>query len=284
MYYFTDPKNRSPKTSYLAESLLLTDRTGAAKHIEDLVPGFLTLSVEGREGVELESMTKEVESTDGLFDYGIRKKERYLILKYQVQGRKPRDFLEVFDRLKFILNEALKKSIRSDDGHLDLQFSDQPGVHYFCPLPEIGAPEAGNLMAQGEMNFLCPSPYKYSDLLESDAQIEQSFAMPWAREAELESVQATVTKQTDTFRLSTERGQAVVMTGTNGQTEEHFYYDGNKVFMDFKGRKIIVAGVDRTADIAYERSDFPDLKVFVGDKLLANPGKDLKIVYRVRAL
>lgn len=284
MYYFTDLGNPHAASPYLAESLLLTEVNGTAHHIEDLVPGFRTLSVEGREGLDVENLFREVESTDGVLTYGERKKERVLTVTYQVQGRSPGEFLEAFDRLKYVFQEALAQSVRRDDGHLDLQFYDQPGVHYFCQLPKIGAPEVGSLIAQGEMTFLAPSPYKYSDLLESDAQIEQSFAMPWAREAELESVQATVTEQTDTFRLSTERGQAVVMTGTNGQTEEYFYYDGNKVFMDFKGRKIIVAGVDRTADIAYERSDFPDLKVFVGDKLLANPGKDLKIVYRVRAL
>lgn len=147
IYRFIDTADRTPRADIPAEAMNIN-----GQYLEDVVPGYRTLSVAGRESMSAEVNTLDAGRENGV-QYNYRRyPERVITITYQILSGTPEDFRRAFNALGGALNCEQVKLIFNDE--LDKYFIGTPG--------EIGEIEPGKNKVTGEFQIVCTDPFKYS--------------------------------------------------------------------------------------------------------------------------
>lgn len=147
MYKFIDVNEASEGVVLPSEAMMLN-----GEYIENLIPGYRTLTVQGREA--LSPVIDEYESgvRDGSFINSRRYPSRIIIVKYQLVAKSNEEFREAYNKLGGILNV--------DDAQLI--FNDEPDKYFTGTPYAIGDVDPGRNSVVGEFSILCNDPFKYS--------------------------------------------------------------------------------------------------------------------------
>lgn len=154
MYNFIDVNEAQETAPLPSEALQLN-----GEYIENLVPGYRTLHVSGRESLSPEIETFDTGARDGANIKSKRYPERILILKYQLIAKSNAEFRESYNKLGAILNVK----------DAELVFNDEPDKFFIGTPSRIGEVDPGKNAVTGEIEFLCADPFKYS-LFEYEAE------------------------------------------------------------------------------------------------------------------
>ena len=122
------------------------------EYIEELIPGYRTLSVTGRESLSPEIETYETGVRDGAKVKNKRFPARLIVVKYQIIAESSEAFRTAYNRLGGILNvqDAM------------LIFNDETDKFFIGTPYEVGEVEPGRNAVIGEFSILCADPFKYS--------------------------------------------------------------------------------------------------------------------------
>lgn len=166
MYDFIDTTDAGGGNSRPAEALNLN-----GSYLEDLVPGYRTLYVSGREALAPNLEMLEVGSRDGTILSRHRYPERIIRVGYQLLTDSPEDFREAYNKLGGILNTT----------EATLIFDDEPDKYFTGTPSALGDVEPGRCSVKGEIEFTCCDPFKYSiDVIEVDPEQDGSFIIDYA--------------------------------------------------------------------------------------------------------
>lgn len=122
------------------------------KYLEDILPGYRTLYVAGRESLEKEINAISVGSADGSTVLGSRYPTRTLTIGFQLIASDPQEFRERFTNLNNLLSQE----------DADIVFADEPDK-FFTGTPIMNASVSpGRNAVTGEWNLLCSYPFKRS--------------------------------------------------------------------------------------------------------------------------
>lgn len=146
MYKFTDTIETSEE-SLPSEALKIN-----GEHIEDLIKGYRTLYVSGRESLAPELNTYEVGSHDGARMNYRRYPARTITVGYQLISDSSLAFRSAYNKLGDILNVE----------DAELIFLDEPDKFFTGTPSAIGDVEPGRNAVTGEIEFTCLDPFKYS--------------------------------------------------------------------------------------------------------------------------
>lgn len=146
MYNFIDVKEIAENT-LPAEALQIN-----GQYIEDLIAGYRTLSVTGREALSAELDAYETGVRDGATLKSRRYPARTIIVKYQLIAEDNAAFRAAYNKLGGILNVEEAKLI----------FNDENDKYYIGTPASIGEVEAGRNSVVGEFEIVCNDPFKYS--------------------------------------------------------------------------------------------------------------------------
>ena len=147
MYKFIDVNETSEGTLLPSEALQIN-----GEFIENLIKGYRTLSVTGREALSLEIETKETGNRDGSELKYKRYPARTITVKYQLITESAEAFREAFNKLADILNVQ----------NAELVFNDETDKFFTGTPSYIGEVKAGVNSVVGEFDLLCLDPFKYS--------------------------------------------------------------------------------------------------------------------------
>ena len=147
MYKFIDVNEASDGLVLPSEALQIN-----GEYIENLIPGYRTLSVSGREALSPEISTYETGIRDGAAIKSKRYPARTIIVKYQLIAESPEAFREAYNNLAYIL----------DVQEAELIFNDETDKFYTGTPSAIGDVEPGRNAVVGEFDILCTDPFKYS--------------------------------------------------------------------------------------------------------------------------
>lgn len=147
MYNFIDVNEASDSTLLPSEALQIN-----GEYIENLIPGYRTLSVSGRESLSPEIETYETGARDGAKVKNRRYPARIIVVKYQLIAASNEAFREAYNRLGGILNV--------DDAML--VFNDETDKFFIGTPYEMGDVEPGRNAIISEFSILCADPFKYS--------------------------------------------------------------------------------------------------------------------------
>ena len=160
MYNFVDINETSEAVILPSEALCLN---GA--YIENLIPGYRTLYVEGREALSPELDFFTVGSSDGATRKSKRYPERIITVTYQLIANSSEDFRQAYNQLGRIL----------DVEEAELIFNDEPDKFFKGTPSSIGAVPPGKNAVVGTFEILCVDPFKYSVVeYEAEPSLEDS--------------------------------------------------------------------------------------------------------------
>ena len=149
MYDFIDitQAQANPADSYPSEAMKIN-----GQYLEDLVPGYRTLTVSGRETFLPELETQNTAARNGAIIKNRRYPARELRITYQITAAGNADFRAAFNAL----NQALNVE------NATLIFADEPDKFFVGTPSGAGDVTPGQNAVTGEFTVLCADPLKYS--------------------------------------------------------------------------------------------------------------------------
>lgn len=149
MYTFINTNEASESVLLPSEALKIN-----GSYIENLIPGYRTLHVSGREALSPELSSFETGIRDGSTVKGKRYPARTITVTYQLIAESNEAFREAYNTLAGILNV--------DDA--ELIFDDEPDKFYIGTPMEFSNVEPGRNSVIGDIKIFCADPFKYSVL------------------------------------------------------------------------------------------------------------------------
>lgn len=147
MYEFIDVNEASEGALLPSEALQIN-----GEFIENLIKGYRTLSVTGREALSPELETTETGNRDGSELKYKRYPARTITVKYQLITETAEEFREAYNKLADILNVQ----------DAELIFNDETDKYFTGTPSRIGEVKAGVNTVVSEFDLLCLDPFKYS--------------------------------------------------------------------------------------------------------------------------
>lgn len=147
MYKFRDVTEVSEGTILPSEALKIN-----GEYIENLISGYRTLSVSGREALSPDVVSFSTNVRDGSTLQSKRYPERIIVVKYQLVAKTNEEFREAFNQLAHILNVE----------NAELIFNDEQDKFFIGTPCIIGEVEPGRNAVIGNFEILCTDPFKYS--------------------------------------------------------------------------------------------------------------------------
>ena len=123
------------------------------QYLETLVSGYRTLTVEGREELDLNIINAEIDTSDGGRYLRRKIKSRVLSVRFAVEDSTPEGFAVKFKALKAELYKIKESQII---------FTDEPNIYFTGTFRKITAEYVGHTVAQGVIEISCADPFKYS--------------------------------------------------------------------------------------------------------------------------
>lgn len=160
MYNFIDVNEASEAVQLPSEALKLN-----GEYIENLIEGYRTLHVQGREALSPEIETYETGIKDGSRKLYKRFPARLITVTYQLIAESNEAFRQAYNALGGILNIEDAEMI----------FADEPDKFFVGTPSLIGEVEPGKNAVVGTIEFLCTDPFKYSVVeYEATAELDQN--------------------------------------------------------------------------------------------------------------
>lgn len=157
MYNFKDIDSKESSTLLLSEYLKYDGII-----LEQIIPGYTTLSIEGRELFSPEIMTKEITGVDGSHYYGRRYPARTIRVKYQLIANTPEEFRDAFNKL----NACLSKE------NVQVIFGDEPDKYFVgSKVGNDNVPE-GHKSIVSSFEIYCPDPFKYATTIKEVSAVK----------------------------------------------------------------------------------------------------------------
>ena len=153
MYEFVDTIAIPEGSALLSSEALQIN----GEYIENMIDGYRTLTVSGREAMTQELEAYEIGIRDGEKLKSRRYPARTITVTYQLIADSPEDFREKYNLLGSILNVK----------DAELIFADEPDKYFTGTPTEVGEVDPGRNAVIGEIRFYCADPFKYSVSLPS---------------------------------------------------------------------------------------------------------------------
>lgn len=147
MYEFRDTIDTEGTSALPSEAMKIN-----GEYIEDLIPGYRTLSVAGREALSPEINSVTTGARDGSTMLSKRYPERIITVQYQLIAASNAAFRSAYNELGRILNVT----------DAEIIFNDEDDKYFIGTPYTIESVEAGTNAVVGSFEILCVDPFKYS--------------------------------------------------------------------------------------------------------------------------
>lgn len=147
MYNFVDVNAASEGFVLPSEAMKLN-----GQYIEDIISGYRTLNVQGREALSPDVETFDVGIRDGSTVKSKRYPSRIIIVTYQLIAESNEAFREAFNKLGAFLNVK----------DAELIFNDEQDKFFIGTPCTIGEVDPGRNAVVGKFEIICTDPFKYS--------------------------------------------------------------------------------------------------------------------------
>ena len=241
MYQFVDTTESGSDLSLPSEAMSIN-----GTYIENVITGYRTLQVTGRE--LLESQIEELENgySDGSRFLNKRRMQRNIIVVYQLLSDSPEDFREKFNELNRLL----------DQDEATLVFADEPDKHFIGTKSEIRDVDGGLLNVTGEFTMYCTDPFKYGE------EVSVSAGTAGSKEVSVQGVCETpcIIELTPSGAITSYTIKGAARDPVTGEAEDIVIKNlssGKKVIIDGEACTVTEDGANKYADT--EMWEFPTL-------------------------
>lgn len=148
MYEFVAPNDNPPTAPPLPSEAVSVN----GEFLEQLIPGYRTLQVIGRELFDTEYDYVSSNRSDGIKITSAKRPQRQIVVKYQILAESNESFRFKFNQLNRVLNKKEARFI----------FNDEPGFFFTGLKTECEQVPPGRNNVTASFTILCADPFKYS--------------------------------------------------------------------------------------------------------------------------
>ena len=199
MYDFIGTNEKQGRARLPSESLIINGRP-----MEELVQGFWTLSVTGRELRKRVINATDIQGRDGSMYIDSTLEPRTLTVKYKLETKSNREFRVRFNQLNAILQQE----------QLNIRFLDEPEYSYIGTLSDIEDVSEGRNTIVSSFSFYCSDPYKYSDPMEIEGENKVTSLLETIYPTVPDSITVIPSKDTSTITLRTNGKEIKLVEGS----------------------------------------------------------------------
>lgn len=253
MYEFQDTvKREGPLRTHIPTSAMVYDN----QLIEEIIPGYKTVKVEGREMISVEM--EEQNTRFGSIVTSQRVTSRTLKITYKIEEKDPRIFQQRFNELMMLLYKEEDVSI---------SFIDEAQHFYYGRYSSGDNPDGADYSTMLTLNLLCSNPFKYTEVMKTNGEIYPTHCL----RNDIYQIEITPLKSEDIL-ITNGREVITIKKGA--------FSPGSSVVIDMKTKrkKILVNGQNKSSYLDL-KSDFSNFTLKDNDSVTCSNG-DMTIQYR----
>lgn len=127
---------------------------GQYMYLEELIPGYRTLQVTGRELMPHQIAEQSNLGMDGTLIENVSLPARDITIKYQLESADATEFQMKYKNLMYFLSNQ----------KITFNFRDQTDYYYTGILSKASTPSGGQLTVTSDFTLHCPSPWRFSEI------------------------------------------------------------------------------------------------------------------------
>lgn len=260
------------------EALLIKLNDGLYQSLEEMIDGYETLTVSGRELLAPKLTWSNPAGTDGGILTADQYEQRTITIKYRLVADDARAFRDKFTQLNTILSKKM----------LTFTFADDPNFYWKGTLSAADTPEQGTNDVTSTFTFTCPDPYKHAVHTHNYSGDSKVTIID---ETQIPTLPEAITYTPDAATRN------IAITGVDASTEKQKQIRLEGSFNAGEPIKIVPLSVDNSDLYVYNihsgeniantmtfDSDIEDFTLRKDSIVTASPAGDLQISFREKAL
>ncbi len=224
------------------------------EYIEDLIEGYRTLTVEGREVVDTNiKEISDVSGLDGSIFLGETIANREITVRFYLESDTSENYQIKLNRLKEILKQRRNTVVK-------VSFKDESD--YFYKVVVVGLEDI-NISGNNTVSKIIlktVDPFKYSKELKVSTDRTHVVRRRYNYSHSFERIEIVQRDSSDYLEIQNETTGAKIRLTQPSRT-------GDTIVIDFTTNKITLNSNDITNKLAFEVSQFPDFEINTGDRL-----------------
>lgn len=246
MYNFTDTTKKATNSTQGALPTEAVSFNGS--WLDRTVPGFRTLSVTGREGIQAAITQRDTETRHGSRFVRRQYPSRVITVNYLLETETAADFRASYNTLNELLNANESK----------IKFNDETDKYFTGTCQTVSDVEAGKNKVTGSIEFLCNDPLKYDNQYTTVSVTNETTAKVTTNTAVRTPM---IIEITPTFNMTSMTLKGVAVSAINGKDSPIVIKNitnGKKIIIDGEKGLVTEAGANKFGDMDFW--EFPSLK------------------------
>lgn len=153
-YDFIDTNEQQTKTANLPSEAMRFN----GEFIENLIDGYRTLTVTGREMLSTNINILKLNQSPGRWNFGTTVDERYITIKYKLRADTPSELMLKWRKLNEVLNNS---PLGYPVENAEISFNDEEGVFYYGMKGDVATIPEGKLEVISSFTLFFGDPFKY---------------------------------------------------------------------------------------------------------------------------
>lgn len=265
-FHDLDTNTRGAPSWLPPEALYIRYPNGTAQPIEDLIDGYQTLTVTGRELLPYTVNSAEVSGMDGTVFREANYPSREIVVKYQLLSKDEIEFRAKFERLNYLLKNK----------EFNFYFYDDPLFEYKGTVSASDTPDAGKLNVVSTFTITCSSPFKrliHPTVYNFSDSCLFTEPIYWATEPD--SIEITMNQATTSVVISNGT-QTIKVTGS--------FRVGDKLLLSFGDNPDIQLNDQTNWSLLDLMSDYENFTLEQGQTLTVSPSSNVVLKIRRKSL
>lgn len=264
MYQFENLEPNVAEISSLSSVAMSFD----GKKLDEVIEGFRTLAVEGRElfGSSL-SFFESIPGMDGAWIKEDTLPPRRITVHYQLEANDNQDYRAKFN----LLNSLLREGGRTDK---KIIFDDEPDYYFMGRLQDATEPDPSTNIARGVFVLFCQVPWKFG--VEQVVTGRPATApLDGLYPFHIEKIKVTIPSAATKVVVRNETtGKRIILDSnfTTGQV------------LEILSDTITLSGENIMSELNYQESDWFQFEINQGDKISTTPSANVELTLRRRLL
>lgn len=255
MYNFKNLEISTSNKNIPSYAMLIDGKT-----IEELIPEFTTLSVYGRENIDV---NVDFYNIPGLIGSRIKEKNikhRIITINYSIVAKTNEEFRKAYNKLNYLLYKEFK-----DKRYIN--FKDEEKYFYNVQIFKVEPISANTNTVEGSFSLISETPYKFSEVKEAEKIENLEYPL---YPIFIESIE-TKAAQGQLFKLSN------ISTGKNIILLNDF--QGGEV-IEIMSDNIKINKLSSLNKLDFVKSDYKEFEIYSEDEITVNSNEKIKIRYR----
>ena len=256
--------NERGDPAFLPPEALFIIQNGIGIPIEDMIDGYQTLNVSGRELISRELNTIKVNGVNGTMFESASYPQRDITVTYLLEARSDQEFREKFQKLNSIISPR----------QFSFYFFDDFSFKFTGTLSNAEKVEPGSNTVRGEFTITCTDPFKRAK--EPTVYSGKSITI-------LEPMDFEVVPDKIQFRFAQESSAVAISNGKHTIALTRKFKVGDVLILNPNQSEIIVNNNYSLYDLNLD-SDFENFTVITGTQINASVDGELEVTVRKKAL